>query len=295
MHVQLVDGLTAENNLVVVICTQWEINWHWVMCLCLPDTKWSHWAFTAGPIWDHWVGFYRNSWVALFVRRLCSIVQISIIALVTIFIVRLNGCWQQALWTLSLFSLAAIQCTEQWIWSFGKLLFDLHLNTFVWLVKLRFSLKSCLLFSNDVICLIDILLRFRRPTTVLLRCRGLSDCKVLLTCLCLMSNWSKVADSCVVIIFREVLAYTWIVAIIVMIFWRLSVCKVLQADLGRDIMTHHDRHVSTSRSTSSILQCFVGHPYIINMKSIVLSLIRIQRWLPYYHLFSFSNCTHVLL
>ena len=80
-----------------------------------------------------------------------------------------------------------------------------------------------------------------------------------------------------------------------MVFYRLSVCKVLKTDLVWDILADHDRHVSASRAPSPILQGFGGHTDVIDVKGIVLSLVLINWWLHNLVIFSFSNSIHVFL
>ena len=202
--VQLVNSLVAEDDLVVVVCAQWEVNRHRIMGRCLPDTKRGHRTFATGPVWDHRVGFYWYYWVASFGGWFRGLIQISIVALIRILTVRQHRCWLETLWTLSQLSLAAIQRTELGIRHFFELIFDLHLNTFVVKLLLRVPVICHLLAANDIIILIHILL-LRRPPTGLLGCRRLSDAKILFACLGLVSNWSEVADSCVVINLGKVL------------------------------------------------------------------------------------------
>lgn len=202
--VQLVNSLVAEDDLIVVVCAQREVNWHRVMGLCLPDTKGGHRTFATGPVWDHRVGFYWYSWVASFGGWFRGLIQISIVALIRMLTVWQNRCWLETLWTLSKLSVITVQRTELGIRHFVKLIFDLHLNTLVVKLKIRVPVICHLLFANDITTLIHILL-LRRPPTGLLGYKRLSDAKVLLACLCLVSNWSKVADSCVVIILGKVL------------------------------------------------------------------------------------------
>ena len=80
-----------------------------------------------------------------------------------------------------------------------------------------------------------------------------------------------------------------------MVFYWLSVCKVLKTDLVWDIIADHDRHVSASRAPSPILQGFGGHTDVIDVKGIVLSLVLINWWLHNLVIFSFSNSIHVFL
>ena len=202
--VQLVNSLVAEDDLVVVVCAQREVNRHRIMGLCLPDTKRGHRTFATGPVWDHRVGFYWYSWVASFGGWLRGLIQISIVALIRMLAVWQNRCWQETLWTLSLLSVTTIQRTELVIWHFVKLIFDLHLNTLVVKLLFRVPVICHLLFNNDITTLVHTLL-FWRPTTGLLSCRRLSNAKVLFACLGLVSNWSKVANSCVVVNFDKVL------------------------------------------------------------------------------------------
>jgi len=64
--------------------------------------------------------------------------------------------------------------------------------------------------------------------------------------------------------------------VLILVFCRLSILKIQKTDLVWDIIADHDRHVSASRAASPILQVLGGHPDVIDVKGIVLSLVLIN-------------------